>query len=111
MEIIDQKIRYVKLINIYKELLTHTQSDVLVDYYCYDLSYSEIAANRKISRSAVEDALKKGIKKIDEFESKLHILESKEEILKTIAEMKKTTSKNEYLEQLEALERKINNGI
>ena len=111
MEKIDLKIRYVKLINIYKELLTHTQSDILVDYYCYDLSYSEIADNRNISRAAVEDAIKKGVKKLEEFESKLHILENNQDILKITAEIKKTCTNKEHLQNLEAIERKVNNGI
>lgn len=111
MEKIDKAIRYVKLTNIYKDLLTHTQSEVLEDYYCYDLSYSEIADNRKISRAAVEDAIKKGMKKLDEFESKLHILENGEEILKIAAEMKKNCTNTECLDKINEIERKVNNGI
>lgn len=111
MEKIDLKIRYVKLISIYKDLLTHTQSDILVDYYCYDLSYSEIADNRKISRAAVEDAIKKGIKKIEEYEQKLHVLENNENILKITAEIKKNNTNNKDLELIEEIERKVNYGI
>lgn len=111
MEKFDKAIRYVKLTNIYKELLTHTQAEVLEDYYCYDLSYSEIAENRKISRAAVEDAIKKGMKKLDEFESKLHILENSEEILKITAEMKNNSQNKDNLEKIEEIERKLNNGI
>lgn len=111
MEKIDLKIRYVKLIGIYKDLLTHTQSDILVDYFCYDLSYSEIADNRKISRAAVEDAIKKGIKKLEEYEKKLRVLEKNENILKITAEIKKNAANKKDLELIEEIERKVNYGI
>lgn len=111
MEKLDKAIRYTKLTAIYKDLLTHTQAELLEDYYSFDLSYSEIADNRKISRAAVEDAIKKGMKKLDEFEDKLHILENSEEILKITAEMKKNCTNNECLKQIEDIERKVNNGI
>ena len=46
-----------------------------------DLSITEISENRKISRAAVEDALRKGIKKLDYYEGRLNILKKKEAAL------------------------------
>jgi predicted DNA-binding protein YlxM (UPF0122 family) len=42
-----------------KGTLTAEQRDVFQDYYLYDLSLSEIAENRSISRSAVSMPSKK----------------------------------------------------
>ena len=46
-----------------------------------DLSITEISENRKISRAAVEDALRKGIKKLEYYEGRLNILKKKEAAL------------------------------
>ena len=66
----------------------YTQKEVAEDYFLADLSLSEIAADRKISRSAVEDAIKKTCSKLDEFESKMHLLEKQEKLYKLIAKLK-----------------------
>ena len=76
MERIEKTIRYSALLSIYGALLSDTQKEFSVAYFQYDLSLSEIAENHKVSRSAVEDAIKKGMKKLDEIESELHIYEN-----------------------------------
>ena len=60
-------IRYINLFTIYKDLLTYTQQEIVGDYFLADLSISEIAEERQISRSAFEDALSKACKKMDDF--------------------------------------------
>ena len=64
----DETIRYVDLLSLYSNLLSETQKEVLEDYYSYNLSISEIAENRNISRAAVEDAIKKGKTKLEDYE-------------------------------------------
>ena len=59
---------------IYNKLLTEKQSNVLNDYYNYNLSLSEIAENYNISRQGVRDLIKKGEKKLFEYEEKLEIM-------------------------------------
>ena len=63
---IDETIRYVDLLSLYGNLLSKTQKEVLEDYFSYNLSISEIAENRRISRAAVEDAIKKGKRKLEQ---------------------------------------------
>lgn len=87
MDNLDKKIQITELLLIYKDLLSESQSKFLTDYYCYDLSFGEIAENNQISRSAVEDATKKGCKKLLDLESKLHLLEKKRNIIKILNEM------------------------
>ena len=108
---IEKIVRINNLLNLYQEILSPTQKQMMLDYYVYDLSLGEIAEERKVSRSACEDAIKKGIAKLEEIESKLHILERNEKLLKTIENLKKKAAKPEDLAEIEELERSINHGI
>ena len=83
-----------KLLNIYGELLTDTQKEILSDYYEFNLSISEISENRKISRAAVEDALKKGSKKIENFEKSLQISAKNEKVLVLLNQLQNESDPN-----------------
>lgn len=104
---IEKTVRYNKLLNIYQDLLTGTQKEIMLAYYVYDLSFGEIASERGISRAAVEDAVKKGIAKLDEFESKLHVLEHNEEISKKLAKLKENAANSAQIEIIEDIERSL----
>ncbi len=82
MEQIDKRLYYAELLHIYGDLLSATQNEILKDHLECDLSISEIAENRGTTRAAVEDAIKKGIAKLDDFENKLSIYSTREEIIK-----------------------------
>lgn len=68
MNEVNKVVKYNSLLNVYGELLSNTQKEILSDYYNFNLSISEIAESRQVSRAAVEDAIKKGEKKLDDFE-------------------------------------------
>ncbi len=76
------------LLDIYSSLLSKSQQEVLSDYYVYDLSLSEIALNRGSSRAAVDDALKKGEKKLIELEKSLQVLTKKNKLKELVQEAK-----------------------
>lgn len=63
------------LCQIYGKLLTERQLAIMEDYYNNDLSLSEIAENRSITRQAVRDNLIKAEKKLMEFEEKLGLMD------------------------------------
>lgn len=107
MEKIIKTLRYNKLLNLYKSLLTHTQQEVMEDYFVYDLSLSEIAEERNISRAAVEDAIKKSVAKLDEYENNLKLLDKNEEMLKFIEKLKQKALNSSEIEELEELERNL----
>ncbi len=67
----DEKIKISILCDLYGKLLTEKQFEFLNDYYNNDLSLSEIAENNNITRQAVRDIIKKGEKKLFEYEGKL----------------------------------------
>lgn len=73
MEEISKVERINRLLDIYGRLLTKAQYEIMSDYYYCDLSLSEISEARKISRTAVSDAIKKSTQKLDNFEKKLGI--------------------------------------
>ena len=64
----------IELFGYYKNLLTDKQRNYFEEYYLYDCSLAEIAENEGITRQAVRDNLKKGEKKLFEYEDKLKIM-------------------------------------
>lgn len=63
------------LFDIYKELLTKVEQETFTSYYEEDLSLSEIASNRGISKSSVGKTLSSAEDKLKEYERVLHNLE------------------------------------
>ncbi|MGI6713575.1 MAG: sigma factor-like helix-turn-helix DNA-binding protein [Bacilli bacterium] len=72
--LIQEFTHFNQLLDYYGSLLTEVQRDIVVDYYCHNLSLSEISENRSISRAAVSDALNTGKNKLNEYENKLGLL-------------------------------------
>lgn len=56
------------LLDIYGQLLTEKQRDMLELYYNDDLSLSEIAEHYEISRQGVHDSIKRGEETLEEYE-------------------------------------------
>ena len=68
-------LRYLQLWDAYGPLLTESQREICEKYYMYDLSLSEIAEEKGISKQAVSDALKTSRELLDLYEEKLHFNE------------------------------------
>ena len=107
MDELEKVIRVNNLFQIYGPILSTTQQEMIKDYYEYNLSLAEIAENRNISRSAVDDALKKGVKKLEYYEAQLHLLERNEELMSLIDKLKEKDLDMESKEILEEMERRI----
>lgn len=75
---------YCELFDNYQSLFTEKQCEYFKDYYFYDLSLSEIANNYSISRSAVYDVISKMQIQLDEYEEKLGLVKTKQELNKTL---------------------------
>ena len=106
-EIIVRREEVIELFDSYGELLTKTQQDLFKEYYLYDLSLSEIAEDRGISRSAVNDTLKKAIAKLEELESKVKLIKIKKSLQKRIEKLERA-NENEKEEALDSLKEYIN---
>ena len=101
MELLEKRLYYIDLLHLYGELLSATQKDILTDNLEFDLSLSEIASNREISRAAVEDAIKKGIKKLDEYENKLNLFRKNSTIRDNVTFLKEKFGDLEELNNIE----------
>ena len=101
MQIIEKRIYYIDLLHLYGDLLSSTQKAILTDYFDFDLSISEIAENNNITRAAVEDALKKGSKKLECYEGVIHLYQKKEIIMKNSAILREKVGNCEEIENIE----------
>ena len=101
MELLEKRLYYIELLHLYGELLSATQKDILKDNLEFDLSLSEIASNREISRAAVEDALKKGMNKLDEYETKLSLFQKRSTIRVNVTFLKEKFGDIKELEEIE----------
>ena len=97
-----EKVIYInEVLNIYRDLLSITQSEILSEYYESNLSISEISNERNISRSAVEDALKKGVKKLEEYEKKLQILGKNKKLLELTKQLRSSGNIEKTIKEIE----------
>ena len=67
------KMSFIGLWDIYKGLLTPTQQEITDLYFNLDLTLSEIAEQKGISRQGVSECLKTCKKQLEEYENKLHM--------------------------------------
>ena len=70
-------IKFLRLWDIYSPLLTRTQREMTDMYFNLDLTVSEIAEQKGISRQGVSECLASAKKQLEEYENKLkfsHIL-------------------------------------
>lgn len=112
---IENSIKISILLEIYGNLLTKKQYDLLNDYYNNDLSLAEIAENSGITRQAVRDNLKKGEKKLFDYEEKLEIMKKnsvqEEQIANILSEINTLTENStdsEIAIVLEDVKNKLN---
>ena len=103
------------LCDLYGKLLTQKQFDFLNDYYNNDLSLSEIAENNQITRQAVRDIIKKGEKKLFEYEGKLLFMKRMsnqektiEHVLSELTKIEKTSSDKKVAQILESVKKELN---
>ena len=69
------KFSFIGLWDVYSGLLTETQQEITNLYFNLDLTVSEIAKEKGISRQAVSECLKGCKVQLEEYENKLHFFE------------------------------------
>ena len=111
----EKNVKISILCQLYGKLLSEKQLEFIDDYYNNDLSLSEISENHGITRQAVRDMLKKGEKKLFEYEEKLLFMkrmlnqEKKiEEILLELTKIQKDYTDNEVASILENVKKELN---
>ena len=111
----EKNVKISMLCQIYGKLLTEKQYEIIDNYYNQDLSLSEIAENNQITRQAVRDILKKGEKKLFEYEEKLQFmkrtLNQEKKIATVLAELTKIKTNDldkQIANILEHIKRELN---
>ena len=104
--ILEKIVRQSLLYDFYGELLTEHQKSIFEDVVMNDLSYSEIARLNGISRQGVYDMIKRCEKILEEYETKLKLVEkfvnAKDKVaqIKSDIELLKTENKDGNLHNL-----------
>lgn len=97
-------VRYGKLFSCYGKLLSEDRQSIMKSYFDFNMTLTEIATERKISRQAVLDCIDKSCKKLDEYESKLGLLKLKENLRQELQEL---ANEKNIKEKVEKILRKI----
>ena len=85
---IEEKIKLNRLFDIYKNLLSEGQREIMDEYISYDFTISEIAENLSISRQAVLDSITRAEKKLKSLEEKLSFSERLDKLEREIEKLK-----------------------
>ena len=111
----DKKIEISMLWQIYGALLTEKQKEYIDYYYNEDLSLAEIAQNDGITRQGVRDIIKKGEKKLFEYEEKLLFMKKTinqeklvQHILVNLNKIQKDSSDKKVTNILEEVKKELN---
>ncbi len=86
---LDEFLEVSTLLDYYKNLLSDKQREYLINHFEDDLSLSEIAKNNDVSRQAVYDNIKRGIKLLKDYEEKLGFHEREKQVYQELLELKK----------------------
>ena len=111
----EKNVEVSMLLQIYGELLTEKQYRVIDYYYNEDLSLSEIAENEEITRQGVRDIIKKGEKKLFEYEEKLLFMKKTinqeqkiQRVLWNLTKIQKDSSDKKVTNILEEVKKELN---
>ncbi|HKM04162.1 MAG TPA: sigma factor-like helix-turn-helix DNA-binding protein [Lachnospiraceae bacterium] len=86
------------LYDFYGELLTEHQKRIFEDVVYHDMSLSEIANEKGISRQGVHDLLKRCDKILSDYEQKLHLVEKFSKTKEKIIEINRIACQEEVKE-------------
>lgn len=98
------------LLDFYGQLLTEKSLEIMELYYNEDISFSEISENLGITRQAVHDTVKRSVLVLENYESKLSLVQrfiSREKIIKeALSELEKgqtERAKNKLIDLIKSL--------
>ncbi|MGL4338091.1 MAG: YlxM family DNA-binding protein [Turicibacter sp.] len=99
--------RVTELYDTYQDLLTKKQKEYFELYYFDDLSLSEIADEYNISRNAVFDNIKRTQKLLEDYETKLKVVQNREarfNLIEKIHQLVQDESVIKLIEELQLLD-------
>ena len=89
--------RVNQLLDLYENMLTLKQKDIMTMYYRYDYSLSEIASELNVSRTAVFDLIKRTTNLLEKYEAKIKMFNLKEKLQKEILTIQDENIKQKLL--------------
>ncbi len=89
---LDEFLEVSILLGYYQNLLSDRQREYMVKHFELDYSLSEIAKEYDISRQAVYDNIRRGIKILKEYEEKLALLKRDKAIVAELKNLKENFS-------------------
>ena len=96
----NQAYRMALLFDFYGELLTEHQKSIYEDVVFGDLSYSEVAEEKNISRQGVHDLIKRCNKILEDYEAKLHLVKKFLIIKKKVEKIRRTADDPEQVKRI-----------
>jgi len=109
----DKLVKQAYLFDFYGELLNEHQRHIYEAYVCDNLSFTEIAQENNVSRQSVHDLIKRCDGILEQYESKLHLLDTfmkmKKEIttINELANLENVSDLRKNLHEIEILSRKL----
>lgn len=85
--------RVSMLLDFYGELLTKTQFEVMSEHIYYDLTITEIANNRNVSRQNIHESIKRSQSILEGYESKLGLVKKFDQAKNEIKDFEMLISK------------------
>ena len=101
----------VLLLDAYESLLSASQKETLNLYFRFNLSLSEIAEEKGISRAAIFDALKKGVAKLRHYEALLGLGKKEAAVSEAMEKLDHAATLEEAKAALPVLKEAFDDGI
>lgn len=92
------------LMDYYKNLLSDKQKEYMIEHFEEDLSLSEIAKEHDVSRQAVYDNIRRGIKILKEYEKKIGFYKREQEIKKSLLKLREEFTPEKLEEIIESID-------
>ena len=102
---LDEFLEVSLLLDYYKNLLSDKQKEYMLEHFEEDLSLSEIAKNHNVSRQAVYDNIRRGMKILKTYEEKIGFCQRDREFMDSLKELREdfTLAKlDEIVERLDS---------
>jgi len=88
------------LFDFYGELLTEHQKSIYEDVVFGDLSYSEVAEEKNISRQSVHDLIKRCNRILEGYEEKLHLVQRFLVIKEKVEDIRESADNPEQIKKI-----------
>ncbi|WP_319202868.1 YlxM family DNA-binding protein [uncultured Ilyobacter sp.] len=92
------------LMDYYKNLLSDKQKEYMIEHFERDLSLSEIAKEHDVSRQAVYDNIRRGIKILKEYEEKIGFYKREQEIKRNLLKLREELTPEKLEEIIESID-------